>query len=208
MCPLPALFLWHIQEATRWPLQSDFSTCCSPGRAATSLPSKAASLPADPHPGCWREHGNVPAVVSGMRAVAKWLPISWSNAKLLGLPDPPGQFLTLGPRHAAPGRMWFLGFAPSTPFLPIFPHLHSAGAPNSKGPAPINTSHTCRWVTAAWFRAQTSQNFSLCYCTFYSWLGVSCVVLSPRRIRTELFLLQPPVPFAPLPVAPCTSQHF
>lgn len=129
----------------------------SPQRLPLSPPTLALAV---------GENTGMCPLVSGMRAVAKWLPISWSNAKLLGLPDPPGQFLTLGPRHAAPGRMWFLGFAPSTPFLPIFPHLHSAGALNRKGPAPINTSHTCRWVTAAWFRAQTSQNFSLCYCTF------------------------------------------
>lgn len=68
-----------------------------------------------------------------------------------------------------PGRMWFLGFAPSTPFLPIFPRLHSAGVPGGKGAGPTNTSHTCQWVAAAWFTAWTSRNFSLPYCTFYSW---------------------------------------
>lgn len=142
---------------------------------------------------------------SGTRVVAKWWPMARSNPELLGLPDLLGQFVTLGPRHSAPGRMWVLGFAPSTTLLPIFLHLHSAGAPSGKGSAPINTSHTCRWVTAARFTAQTSRNFSLPYCTSYSWQCVSCVVLP---LRNEPFLLQPPVPSARLPMAPHTSQHF
>lgn len=121
------------------------------------------------------------------------------QCRAAGAAWPSGTILTLGPRRTAPGRMWFLGFAPSTPFLPIFLHLHSASAPNRKGAAPINTSHTCQEVTAARFTAQTSWNFNLPYCTFHSWLEVSCTVLSPRRKRNEAFLLQP---LFPLPLSP------